>query len=317
MAGIILGALGGAGQEAAKFGGRMQQGAIDADLENLRSENLQNRTIALEKIREEAGIRAEDRGIMNRSKERGMIVDETLANKPRLTQAEIDAENAKGTAALDFYGKNRDAVLGKKRDEAAAGRNPLEDRTANLKLEMAKIDLEYKKQEAKLPPAIKARAESVRDEIKTINAAIAKAQAEGMFDANSDNAKSLMDSYAAKAKQLDQLLSPYYGEKGPKADDKTKQDVRVGGQVIGQASTPEEAQAMAAEYAKTRKAGGKAAPKADNAPDYNEAGYADVQATIDGAKRGDEKAKAMLPKLISRGMTNPGQRQQIDAILNR
>lgn len=215
MAGIILGALGGAGQELTKVGGRMQQGAIDADLENLRSENLQNRTIALEKIREEAGIRAEDRGLMNRAKERGLIVDETLANKPRLTAAEIEATNAKESAALDFYGKNKDAVLGKKRDEAAAGRNPMEDRVVNLKLQTAQLELDAKKLEAKMPTAVKTRAESLRDEIKTINNAIAKAQAENMFDANSDNAKDLLNRYTTKAGQLDQLLSPYYGDKGP------------------------------------------------------------------------------------------------------
>lgn len=81
MAGIILGALGGAGQEAAKFGGRMQQGAIDADLENLRSENLQNRTIALEKARIELNNQEREAGVTRVNQAQTGIMNQAKAAK--------------------------------------------------------------------------------------------------------------------------------------------------------------------------------------------------------------------------------------------
>ena len=237
-------------------------------LEDQRATIQAERDKRLAEMAEEAAIRGEQRGIANRATERAAIVEETVANTPRLTQAQIDAQNAKGNAELRFFEENKDRLLGKKSAEAAATRNPLEDRVANVRLQNAQLDLEAKKLEAKMPPAVKTRADSLRDEIKTINAAIAKAQAEGMFDANSDNAKSLLDRYTAKASQLDKLLSPFYGDKGPKAEDTpaAKQDVRVGGQVIGQAATPEEAKAMVDAHLKARKPGGQPASKADAAP---------------------------------------------------
>ena len=50
------------------------------------------------------------------------------------------------------------------------------------------------------------------------------------------------------------------------------------------------------------------------AQQFNAAGYADVQATIDGAKRGDRNALTFLDVLIKRGQTTPAQRQQIAII---
>lgn len=48
---------------------------------------------------------------------------------------------------------------------------------------------------------------------------------------------------------------------------------------------------------------------------FNEAGYAGIESTIDGARRGDAAAISLLPKLIARGETTPLQRAQIDKIL--
>lgn len=47
---------------------------------------------------------------------------------------------------------------------------------------------------------------------------------------------------------------------------------------------------------------------------FNEAGYTDVQSTIDGARRGDGKALNLLQSLIRQGATTPAQRQQISEI---
>lgn len=45
--------------------------------------------------------------------------------------------------------------------------------------------------------------------------------------------------------------------------------------------------------------------------EFNSAGYASVQSTIDGAKRGDAKARALLQALIAQGVTTPAERNQI------
>ena len=69
---------------------------------------------------------------------------------------------------------------------------------------------------------------------------------------------------------------------------------------------------VATSPASTARAGVSQAPAAP-APtqDFNEAGYRDVQSTIDGARRGDKNALSVLQMLITRGDTTPAQRQQI------
>lgn len=206
-----------------------QQAAIQAE-----------RDKRLAEMQEQASIRGEQRGIQNRATERGLILDETVANAPKLrdvkagdikseamakldpeilalqNKAKTEALTAEEQAKLEFYEANKGKLLARKSAEAAAGRDPLSAKLHDIQIQAAQIELDYKKQETKLPPAVKARAESVRDEIKTISSAIAKAQAEGMFDANSDNAASLAKRYETLTGQLDKLLTPYYGDKAPK-----------------------------------------------------------------------------------------------------
>lgn len=57
--------------------------------------------------------------------------------------------------------------------------------------------------------------------------------------------------------------------------------------------------------------GGVAQPAALEAPQFNAAGYVSVQSTIDGAKRGDARARALLNDLINQGVTTPAERNQI------
>ena len=57
------------------------------------------------------------------------------------------------------------------------------------------------------------------------------------------------------------------------------------------------------------------APGQEPKQEFNAAGYADVQGTIDGAKRGDKNALGFLQTLINQGGTTPRQRQQIAEIL--
>lgn len=61
----------------------------------------------------------------------------------------------------------------------------------------------------KLPQAVKLRHDAIAKQLETINSAVTKAQAEGMWDPNSPNAKDLMTRQAALQLQSRQLLEPY------------------------------------------------------------------------------------------------------------
>lgn len=100
MAGLMLGALGGAGQELAKAGGRMQQGAIDADLENLRNENLLNRAKALEQFKMDVG-----------NQQRVQMTERVGAAKTGLINAEIDNRYAKPVMGDTPLTEEQQAVL--------------------------------------------------------------------------------------------------------------------------------------------------------------------------------------------------------------
>lgn len=64
-------------------------------------------------------------------------------------------------------------------------------------------------QDAKIPPAVKMRAQSLAKEQDVVAQAIAKAQAENAFDPASDNGKALIQRQARLGMQMDKLLNPY------------------------------------------------------------------------------------------------------------
>lgn len=222
-------------------------------------------------------------------------------------QAEIDKLN------------NPDYLKGKAK-EAAAGRDPNSAALARVQLAAASLALKEKEAEAKIPPAVKLRVEPIRDQMKTIAGAIAKAQGENMFDPESDNAKSLFKQYADAQKQLDALLSPYYGDKMPKAgapeapaEPAVKYDAKGNAYVKGPDGKP--MLKSSADRAATSDV--PAQSQKPQTQQFNEAGYVDVQGTIDGAKRGDKKALELLKKMIARGETNPRQRAEIGNLLSK
>lgn len=63
--------------------------------------------------------------------------------------------------------------------------------------------------EDKLPPAVRAQYESVREQIKAINAAMAKSQAEGMWNTETPGAQAILANLAVLQAQADRLLTPY------------------------------------------------------------------------------------------------------------
>lgn len=156
----------------------------------------------------------------------------------------------------------------------------------------------------KIPQAVKLQAESLSERMKGIGTAINKAMAENNFDATSDNAKALLMQQATLGIEYSKLISPYTpagkavdtGLPGANAFD-TKPEAPAA--KVAPALVPRASPSMT---------------EVTGQQQFNAAGYADVQSTIDGAKRGDQKARALLDVLIRRGVTTPAQRQQIQSI---
>ncbi len=233
-------------------------------------------------------------------KQRGLIQTgiDLAPDKGRLAQAEFDAGAGTRQAAqqeklrfsLDDYKQksaaeleaevkklNDPKYLQGKAKEAAAGRDPNSAALHRVQLETAQLALKEKQAEGKIPPAVKLMAEPVKKEMDLIAAAIAKAQAENMFDATSENGKALLTRHAEAASRLSSLLTQYLPE-GAKTPDKpapvnawddSTGDVLVNGKVIGKAKSPAEAKAMIASAGAKPQAPQKtAAPVRPDAPKY-------------------------------------------------
>jgi hypothetical protein len=200
--------------------------------------------------------------------------------------------------------KDRDFDLRKQESESASAyRNRMlsiqgaqEGRAAALH----KIAME----DAKIPPGVKLQATTLAKQMESIGSALNKAMAENNFDPNSENAKQLLKQQASLGIQYSNLMKDYI----PAAK---------GGNGLPDASAfakPQPAAPAAPMAAPANKpaATPAAAARAGVEPQqFNEAGYVSVQSTIDGAKRGDAKALALLGVMIDRGETTPGQRMQI------
>jgi len=113
---------------------------------------------------EERTVAGEQRGLTNRATERQNIVDETVTNAPKLREVKVEdakavkkaeydpaiqalmrkAETERLTAGeqakLDFYNKNRKAILGQTRDEAQA--RHIESAGSLAQAALAKVQLE-------------------------------------------------------------------------------------------------------------------------------------------------------------------------------
>lgn len=204
--GIILGALAGAGKAAGEIADANTKLWGQQELEAQRADIAAKRDAALAAMQEQSSIRAEGRGLVNRAQERKNVFDETMTNAPALRQVktedakaakmvELDpeiqalmrkAENEKLTSAeqakLDFYTQNKKEILGKKRDEARAGDIDHGAGLRSVQIDIAKLSLAEKQAEAKMPPAVKAQAEALREQIRAKAGVIDKATVDGMAD---------------------------------------------------------------------------------------------------------------------------------------
>ncbi|WP_312463044.1 lytic transglycosylase domain-containing protein [Comamonas sp.] len=92
------------------------------------------------------------------------------------------------------------------RAERAQGR---QDRLADMQLEEAGIRVEGLKSDAKIPSAVKLQVQTAQDELKTLNSAIVKAQAEGTFQPDSPQGKELLDRRKTLSNEIRTALFPY------------------------------------------------------------------------------------------------------------
>lgn len=94
-------------------------------------------------------------------------------------------------------------------DSRAASAQGRQERLADLQLEEASIKLESLKSDAKVPAAVKMQVQAAQEELKTLNTAIVKAQADGTFQAESPQAKALLDRQKALSNEIRAALFPY------------------------------------------------------------------------------------------------------------
>lgn len=138
------------------------------------------------------------------------------AQKEKLTFT-LDEYRQKSAAELEAEVKklNDPKYLQGKAREAAAGRDPNSAALHKVQLETAQLALKERQAEGKMPPAAKLLAEPIKKEMDVIATAIAKAQAENMFDPTSDNGKALLARHADASSRLTALIRPYLGDKAP------------------------------------------------------------------------------------------------------
>lgn len=290
-------------------------------LEDQRALIQAERDARLAEISERATIGAEQRGLANRATERGAKFQEDVDNAPVLREIKtadtIAAEKAKldpeilalqnkakaealtqdEQAKLDFYAKNRSGLMGRERDMArarhiddGAGLRAVQIEAANLSLnEKKEVNAMIKEFGETTDPARQAQikqALTVRGIIKPGEYDTEKVTTEKMGD----------DGTTTKTERTQRRGAGDAATATTQAPTATGPWNKFGKGDVQPAAAVE------------RKAAVPAAKR------FNEAGYTDVQSTIDGARRGDGKALDLLQSLIRQGATTPAQRQQISEI---
>jgi hypothetical protein len=272
----LIGMAGGIGGEMVKQADEERKTAANRDFETWRMEVLQSYKIGEEQRAETRAIAGEKRGLVNRATERQTIVDETVANAPKLrevkvgdrkaeklaeydpevTAARIDTESASARAKADV---DRETITDQGNDpnyvaairriaqakhveglgsiaQAELARMGIKEKQANLDLILRFENATDPAEKAKIKESL-----TVRGIIKP-----------GEFDTE----KVTEESYDAQGNLVKRERTQKRRPDGSAAP-AAKQDVRVAGQVIGQASTPEEARELVAKF----KAGKSEAPK--------------------------------------------------------
>lgn len=137
--------------------------------------------------------------------------------------SEMANMRAKSTAELETFiakGSNPE-FLKATRSIAEAGRDRSSDAAKSVQLQLAQLALDEKKAEIKMPPAVKAQAEALRDQVKAKSAIIDKAVADGT--ASPEGLKKLETERGELSQRITSLYAPYIpkiegAEEKPPAD---------------------------------------------------------------------------------------------------
>ncbi|WP_213956355.1 transglycosylase SLT domain-containing protein [Variovorax sp. dw_954] len=136
------------------------------------------------------------------------MLDKTI--DPAARMAHLDQQNER-----DRQQKNTDRLFDQSESHFSQnmalqkGAADRQNGLADSQIATSEFALQEAQRAAKIPPGVKMAVESLRDESKTINAAIVKAQADGTWDANSPNAKALLQRQAIVNAKVGQHLAPY------------------------------------------------------------------------------------------------------------
>lgn len=83
-----------------------------------------------------------------------------------------------------------------------------------LQAESARLEIDSKRAETRMPPGVRAQADALRENLKIAQSALAKAQADGTFEPESAGAQALLRQVGDATTQLQRLLAPYSGPAG-------------------------------------------------------------------------------------------------------
>lgn len=333
--GLLMSALGG----AAEVGMSQMEDQRKADLQAERdlaqeesgkrlaqhnSDLAMKRSEALEKMRQESVITEENRKLSPEylgkvataeetsytlgAKTRQLKTTEELDVYRQKTEAQLTAEIAKLT--------NPKFIAGTKAFQQAT-RDTSNDGLRSVQLEAAKLALDEKKAEIKMPYADRQAAESIKEQLKSKSAIIDKVTADG--SGTPEGIAQLQLERAALSKELAKVYEPFRSAKSAAEPDSAKPQPTAQALEFLAKNPGQKANFVAkyGEAALPKPAKGliDASPAPSKAPDtFEYAGYKTLQGAIDGAAQGNAGAINYLKTMPSGGIT-PQMRQQIDKIL--
>lgn len=203
---------------------------------------------------------------------------------------EKDADNRRQDArdkVSDEHG-DRDFKLREKQLAQGAQLAALQYKTAQLAYDRAV-------EEKKIPVAVAKSFDAARSQYHDLLIISSKTD----FDPASETGKRILAEQAAVSKRMTDLMTPYLPE-GTKTDKPNANRPPLD-------SFGPKASAASAKTVVTTKP---ASPPAE----FNEAGYGSLENTIDGARRGDQKAKQLLLRMIDEGGLTQRQKLEIAAV---
>jgi len=195
-----------------------EQDAYEASPERIQqqidSEDVLSRGLITSRINrasEEAGaVTAEfDAGAGNRE----AALNEELANAQLLSNQELEAEIARLS--------NQQLI------DAQEAANPGSARMAKIALETAELALLQSQAIAIIPPAERLQYDALQADLEIISKAIAKSQAEGMWDAEEPSVIQQLSERSRISARITELLAPYMQDALPMDGQPDEEDIRL------------------------------------------------------------------------------------------